>query len=558
MWFLFSRNSRPAKPVRRPSLCRPQLETLEDRCVLSSSPLDPTFGSGGIVTSLFGNSAAAYAMALQPDGKILAAGLASFSTGDQASLVRYLPSGGLDTTFGSGGKVTTKLLPYARAMALYPNAGTANDGKIVLAGQIHSRNGTEDFDLVRYNRDGSLDTAFGSKGSVTTDLGSTEYLEAVAIQPDGKILAVGETWQTIGSHPEEIALARYNTNGTLDTTFGSGGKVISALGDNNAEGHAVAVQADGRIIVGGLVVLGGQNEVQFAVVRYNANGTLDTTFGSNHSGFTAFGTNTDNYNYGAFSVAIEPDGRIVAAGDSRDATLRDQWVVARYNSDGSFDTSFGGTGIVTEHIMGAANDFAYAEALQADGKVVVAGTHDESNNFGQQSFALARFNADGSLDTTFNGTGIVTTQIGTGSIARGVAIQPADGKIVLAGFATVNGVSNIAVARYLANGPTIGSFTASPNPVTAGSSVTLAVSNITDSNPSSSITQVAFYLDSNGDGKLEPGSETFLGYATQTSPGVWTLTFTVNMAPGTYTLFAQAEDNYTLFSDPFSVTLQVI
>src|SRR5205823_12716964 len=125
--------------------------------------------------------------------------------------------------------------------------------------------------------------------------------------------------------------------------------------------------------------------------------------------------------------------------------------------------------------------------------------------------------------------------------------------VIVVGGANVNGVSEIALAAFAASNPQIGSFTANPNPVTSGNSTTLTVSNITDGNLSSTITQVAIYVDSNADGKLEPGTDMLIGYATQTSPGVWTFTFTVSLALGTYTLFAQAEDNYGLFSDPFAL-----
>src|SRR5262249_29297679 len=150
--------------------------------------------------------------------------------------------------------------------------------------------------------------------------------------------------------------------------------------------------------------------------------------------------------------------------------------------------------------------------------------------------AMIRVNPlDGSLDSSFGNGGAVLTSINSnGDSANAIALE-SDGKIVLAGSA---------IARYLAAAPAIGSFTASANPVPSGSNLTLTASNITDTNPGSSITQVAFYVDSNGDGKLEPGTDTLLGYATQTSPGVWTFNFTVTLAPGSYTLFAQAQDSY--------------
>jgi uncharacterized delta-60 repeat protein len=191
--------------------------------------------------------------------------------------------------------------------------------------------------------------------------------------------------------------------------------------------------------------------------------------------------------------------------------------------------------------------------IQPNGQIVVAG--------GQFSeFYVARYNpADGSLDSSFGNNGIAVTA-GVSVAANehvDVALEP-DGRIVVAG-STVNsaGNANFVLARFLATGPQIGSFTASPNPVPSGSSLTLTASSLTDSNPSSSITQVAFYLDSNGDGTLEPQTDQPLGYATQSSPGVWSFTFTVNLAPGSYTLFTQAEDSDGAVGDATALTLTV-
>jgi uncharacterized delta-60 repeat protein len=188
--------------------------------------------------------------------------------------------------------------------------------------------------------------------------------------------------------------------------------------------------------------------------------------------------------------------------------------------------------------------------IQADGKIMAAGYQGGA----PRSFMVARYNpADGSLDTSFgvNGVAVATgVQLGTGFVRA--ALEP-DGRIVVAGSA---GSNSFALARFLAAGPQIGSFTASPNPVMAGSSMTLTVSNITDLNPNSTVTQVAFYLDSNGDGTLEAGTDTFFGYGAQTSPGVWTLTVsTAGLTSGTYTLFTQALDSYGVFGDPFAITV---
>jgi uncharacterized delta-60 repeat protein len=201
---------------------------------------------------------------------------------------------------------------------------------------------------------------------------------------------------------------------------------------------------------------------------------------------------------------------------------------------------------------------ADALAIQADGKIVVAGAQGNTGTSG--NFVVARYDPeDGRLDTSF-GTGGIAISSGVAVYTNyqvDMALEP-DGRIVAAGTTiTSAGAFNLALARFLAAGPQIGSLTASSNPVAVGSSLTLTASGITDANPNSTTTQVAFYVDSNNDGILEPGTDTLLGYATQTSPGVWTFTFTVNLSPGTYTLFAQAEDSYGVFGDPASLGLSV-
>jgi hypothetical protein len=185
--------------------------------------------------------------------------------------------------------------------------------------------------------------------------------------------------------------------------------------------------------------------------------------------------------------------------------------------------------------------------IQPDGKILAAG-----NNQSAASLMVARYNvADGSLDRSFGVNGVaVTTGIQGVSAPVDVALEP-DGRIVLAGT-SANGET---LVRFLAAGPQLGSFTANPNSVTAGGSVTLTASTLTDLNPGGTVTQVAFYQDSNGDGILEPGTDTFLGYGVQTSAGVWTFTFsTAGLTSGTYTLFAQAKDSYGVFGDPVAIT----
>jgi uncharacterized delta-60 repeat protein len=514
-------------------LHRPCLEVLEDRCLLSSGPLDPTFGTGGIVSTPIAPTCEAKAVAVQPDGKLLVAGNASAATKHDPTpmftVVRYTTSGSLDTTFGSGGIASTTLRRSSTgidALALYPLAGSANDGKIVVGGSMNGN-----FSLARYNSNGSLDTSFGSGGIQSTQIGAAgnSQIESLALQSDGKILAVGVEKDGAGLYYyNHIALARYDSNGTLDTTFGSGGIVINRTGPYDQDARVVAVQGDGKILVGGRYETGTAGldlHTQFAVFRYNADGTPDSTFG-NGTGYTQLppggsGPIAD----GVYSLGLQADGKIVAGGQltfsgsngGRFAEL------ARFNSDGSLDPNFGSSGSVT--LTNPARVIALG--LEANGKIVFTG-----DNSSTSSIVVGRLKTDGSLDTTFNGTGVFTTPLGYSAQPTSLAIQPADGNVVV----TFSGGPGLNLARYLMNGPAIGSFTASANPVPAGTSETLTVSNPTDSNPSATITQVALYLESNNDGTLEPGSDQLLGYAIQSSPGVWTLTSSsaFGLTAGTY------------------------
>ena len=298
----------------------------------------------------------------------------------------------LDRSFGGDGTVTTAIgsgHENVRAVAIQA------DGKIVVAGYSH--NGTDyDFAVVRYTAAGALDASFGSNGTVTTAIGSSDaHIHGMALQPDGKIVVVGHSHAESG---DDMAVARYNPDGTLDASFGSNGTVTTAIGSGYAYGFAAAVQAaDGKIVVAG-TGSGGTN-YDMAVARYNPDGTLDASFGSNGTVTTAIGASNDQ----GQAMALQPDGKIVVAGYSFIGTSED-FAVVRYNPDGSLDASFGSNGTVTTAI-GSGEDRGYAVAIQADGKIVVTG---RSHNGTDYDFAAARYNPDGSLDASFGNGGTVT------------------------------------------------------------------------------------------------------------------------------------------------------
>jgi uncharacterized delta-60 repeat protein len=258
---------------------------------------------------------------------------------------------------------------------------------------------------------GQLDSSFGAKGIVITSIDSRSYADAMVLQPDGKIVVAGSASDGTTS---SIALARYHPDGSLDNSFGLSGIARTSI-DSSSSANAVVLQPDGKIVVAGSASDGTTSSI--ALAQYHPDGSLDITFGSGGIVTTSVGSDAS-----AGDLAIQPDGKIVAVGPtSRDLTL------VRYTPDGSLDTAFASTGIVTTSIS-SLGDSTDALAIQPDGKIVAAG----STSFGD--LALVRYTTDGSLDITFGSGGIVSTSVGSGASASALVIQP-DGKIVAAGYA---------------------------------------------------------------------------------------------------------------------------
>ncbi len=366
-----------------------------------------------------------------------------------AALLSFSPPalagpGALDRTFGHTGKVTTFLRSsenaYSRSVAVQ------SDGKIVVAGvsdlvDVVTDNG--DFAVVRFNANGSLDVSFNSTGKVTTDffgIGASSA-RGVAIQTDGKIVVAGRAWNPNASSYDQIAVVRYNANGSLDTAFNGTGKVATAVGSRNSYARAVAVQADGKIVVAGYATPGAHND--FALVRYNANGSLDTSFNGTGKVTTDIGGGSEDAAYG---MVLQSDGKILVAGESDSGGGFDVALV-RYHANGSLDTTFNGSGKAVTAI-GTGNDSGVGVAVQTDGKILVAG---ESESGASSKFALVRYQANGALDPGFNGTGKVTTAVGSYDVGRSVAVQ-SDGKIVVCGSSFSSGFNEFAIVRYNTDG----------------------------------------------------------------------------------------------------------
>jgi uncharacterized delta-60 repeat protein len=317
----------------------------------ATGALDPTFGTNGIVTTgLGGNDDKAFDAAMFPDGGFVAvgqadpAGLANTDFG----LVRYTADGQLDPTFGTGGKLVSDLSGHddaAKAVAIQP------DGKIIAAGLAQPGSGNSDFALARYNTDGTLDTTFGGDGIVTTDMGTfSDGITDIALQPDGKIVAVGVTDQ-------DAALARYLPNGTLDATFGTGGTVVGGINTNQVNGVAITP--------GGTILVAGMRANAAIVASYAPDGKLNPGFGS-------FGVAVGDITGGLDSgddLVVEPNGDIVVVGSASSATVSDLALI-RFKPDGTLDTS-----VVAD--LSGFGDFGHALAIDSQKRIVAAGSAND-------------------------------------------------------------------------------------------------------------------------------------------------------------------------------------
>jgi uncharacterized delta-60 repeat protein len=462
----------------------------------SDGSLDDSFGAGGVIgdhrfSSFYPTGSMTHgiglALAIQADGSILFASNGSNGRDEDLLLTKYTSDGIQDGLFGKGGALVFNseggpVSTLGRAIVVQP------DGKVVVAGSTTTGTGIDAI-VIRYNADGTLDGDFGEGGYARYNGTHHQHDEGfgLALQPDGKILVTGHTNSPLPDNPHDFLLLRLNADGTPDATFGTGGAVILfgayvgtsvlVLPDGkilaagfrhggswegvvykfNADGsldsgfgvngeyrddspymttffEAAAVQPDGKIVLAG----SSQGDWTLLVVRLNANGTLDSTFGSNGS----FRYSRDNFYIDAgMSLVLQEDGKIVVGGDSRDSS----WSAAlllRLKTDGTLDGTFGQGGIslfgMTQYDFGA---HWHSIAQQPDGKIVCFG---DSENHGP---VVARYWADGTLDTTFGIEGLVRLPVTFG--AYGVALQ-GDGKIVFTGVGlTPDGVPRAVAGRLM-------------------------------------------------------------------------------------------------------------
>ena len=402
--------------------------------------LDTSFSGDGKVTTNFTRRADfATGMTLQSDGRIVTAGAAGVGgSNPKFALARHNADGTLDLTFGGDGKVTTDITPKndgANSMTIDGN------GRIVAAGIVGLGGSDPKFALVRYNPDGSLDTSFNGDGKVVTNF-SRHYdsARAVVIDPNGKIVVAGTVnW---GPNPN-FGVARYQPDGSLDTSFSGDGKVTIDVSGRSDNAFETAIQSDGKIVVAGEGGFGrGRTDSKFALVRLTDAGALDESFSTDGKVFTQFTPRFDL----AYDVIVDGNNRIVAVG-SAGAWVNKRFALARYSPNGSLDTSFGGDGKVTTDFTHLHDD-AVDISIQQDEKILIGGQAGyRLNRAANSQFALARYNTNGSLDPSFSGDGKLSTNITRKDDGANRIMIQEDEKIVAAGYA--GGATTFAIARYL-------------------------------------------------------------------------------------------------------------
>ena len=407
--------------------------------ITSTGELDQSFGVGGrVVDGFFGNTDIASYVLIDANNKILIGGSASkLNPSDHAALARYNNDGSADKSFGNNGKVATHKI----GEGTFLNDGIhgmvlQSTGKIVTCGRAN-RASASGFVIARYNNDGALDNSFGA-GAMVFVADSQEDNHPLAITIDKFDRIVVAAAAVVDGRNSSFAIFRYLANGSIDRLFGVNGAIRTSITDGMNVPRAVKVDDSGRIVVAGF-----SGRSQFTVVRYNENGALDLSFADQGIATIVFKANGIDTLH---ALQLQSDGKIVVGGDVQVGSYGGMRMVdfglARLNEDGKLDLSFNHTGTqITSFVQPAASTL-WALTLQPDGKIVAVGDASITNSLG-----VARYNTDGSLDETFGDHGEMMTKCGSTCHWEGVALQP-DGKIVSVGYVWNGKFYEMSVVRY--------------------------------------------------------------------------------------------------------------
>jgi uncharacterized delta-60 repeat protein len=499
---------------------------------LGAGDFDPTFSDDGYLVDPIGppNSSGRrggtpYSVSVLPDGKVL---LVSNASDSKNSVTRLNEDGSFDTSFGGGtGTVNTRF--GAGAGSLFPWTSVVQpDGKIVVGGYFYPTSGGQQAWIARTNADGSPDESFATGGFFSTQLGGTySGFRELVLLPDGKILAVGGA--DSGGHGQTL-LVRFDQEGRLDPTFGTGGKTLKLLGTGanaNSAGETVATQPDGKIVVAGPATDADDAQPNAtSLARFDADGKdLDPSFGTGGNFLSRLGKPTSFY-MTPRRIALQPDGKVVVTGtgiQTSTSSGTDFQYVARVNADGQgMDSGFADGGVFRP--TWAARGGLVDVALQPDGKIVAVGSYNASGVGIAGLFV--RLTTAGQLDPTFAGTGYMLKQFappGTNtSDMLALAMDPR-GKLVAVGetLEKLNGNldERAIVARVITDLPPAAAFSVAPNPAQPGQAV--AFDDAGSADPDGSVTDWSWAF---GDGSTASGPHTTHAYA---APGTYTATLTV-------------------------------
>ncbi len=421
----------------------------------NSGSLDPTLNNSGIV--VHDNAAGGndwdegVSITTDSNGKILVTG-GSYNGSDSDMVIwRYNADGTLDTTFDSNGIVVSDNAAGGNGWDEGVSITTDSNGKILVTGYSDNGSGNADMVIWRYNANGTPDTTFDSNGIVVSDNAAggngRDDGNFITTDANGKILVTG--YSDNGSN-YDMVIWRYNANGAPDTTFDSNGIVVSnsAAGGNGKDiGRSITTDLNGKILVTGGSYNGSDSDM--VIWRYNADGTLDTTFDSNGIVVSDNAAGGNDWDEG-YSITTDSNGKVLVTGNSYNGSNYDM-VIWRYNANGAPDTTFDSNGIVVSNSAAGGNgrDEGYSITTDSNGKVLVTGN---SNNGSNYDMVIWRYNANGAPDTTFDTDGIVVSNSAAGGNSHDIGrsiITDADGKVLVTG-SSLNGTDyDMVIWRYI-------------------------------------------------------------------------------------------------------------
>jgi uncharacterized delta-60 repeat protein len=391
---------------------------------------DPSYGNNGLVITNFGNSCNINALVLQPGNKVVAVGNYNDGTNGDFAIARYLINGSLDTSFNGSGEVTSNFGNSDNAISV----ALQTNGKILVGGYYTNQQYNSHFEIARYNANGSIDSSFNGTGVAGTNFGSTEEIFAsLAVQSNGKIIAGGYIYTTNGF--DDLALARFNVSGGIDSSFGLYGQVLDSIGNGNYNFlNCLTLESNGQILSGGYTQT--SNSILFTLSRFNTNGSLDNSFGTSGNVQGFYPGNAIYYD----GMMVQSDEKIVVNGYTSNGVTY-PYFLTRLNQNGSTDLTYGNKGMAVTN--------GYYAVMQSDGKVVESYYNTTSTGY---ELMLSRYNTNGSPDLTYGTNGIVLSDFFGGSETYGPTAIQADNKVVVAGYIENSVGTDLLLARFNTDG----------------------------------------------------------------------------------------------------------